>query len=84
MYLCRCMRRYLEQFNEESVQDELSRVSSQLSTMSPRIPPPWKLLANNPATVTRQNLLEVADHVRTWLDDTASREAALEANSKKV
>jgi hypothetical protein len=82
--LIRSMREFLDEYDEESVQDELSRVSSQLSTMSPRVPAPWKLLTLKANAVTRANLLEVAGNVRSWLEDTASREAALEANSKKV
>ncbi len=66
------------------MKDELCRVLSQLSSMNPRIPAPWKLLSVKASTVTRLNMLEVAANVRSWLEDFASREAALEANSKKV
>jgi len=78
------MREFLEEYDEESVKDELSRVSSQLGTMSPRIPGPWKLLSVKASAVTRSNLLEVATNVRSWLEDSATREATMEANSKKV
>jgi len=79
--LHRCMREFLEEYDEESVKDELSRVSSQLSTMSPRIPGPWKLLSIKASAVTRSILLEVATNVRSWLEDSATREATMEANS---
>lgn len=79
--LHRCMQEFLEEYDEESVKDELSRVSSQLSTMSPRIPGPWKLLSIKASAVTRSILLEVATNVRSWLEDSATREATMEANS---
>ena len=71
-------------YSDQEVEDELSRVNSQLTTMNPNIPSGWKLLAVNATAVTRENLLEVAEKVRAWMDDSVSRETAATANSKKV
>ena len=59
-------------------------MNSQLTTITPNIPTGWKLLVVKADAVTRANLLEVAENVKTWMEESVSREAALTANSKKV
>merc|ERR1711872_1141269 len=70
-------------YNDQVVEDELYRVNSQLTTMIPNIPSGWKLLAVKAEVVTRPNLLEVAESIKQWMEESVSREAALAANSKK-
>ena len=71
-------------YSDEVVEDEISRVSSQLSNMNPNIPENWKQIEFKVDQVTRENLLEVAEKIKTWMEESVSREAAATANSKKV
>ena len=80
----RCIEQYLDIYNEEVLRDELTRVNNQLTDMNPNIPPGWKLLGVKAENVTRLNLLEVAENVKSWIEISVSREAALTANSQKV
>lgn len=84
MIFVRCIQQYLSVYNDEVVEDELGRVTSQLTAMESSIPSGWRLLAVKPEVVTRVNLLEVAENVRNWMEDSVSREAAVTANTKKV
>jgi len=81
--LHKCITAFLEMYNEQVVEDELYRINSQLTTMIPNIPSGWKLLAVKAEVVTRPNLLEVAESIKQWMEESVSREAALAANSKK-
>jgi len=81
--LYKCVSQYLEEYTDEVLDDELYKVNSQLTTITPNIPTGWKLLVVKADAVTRANLLEVSENVKTWMEESVSREAALTANSKK-
>jgi len=81
--LHQCIHEYLKLYSEEEVQDEVSRVSNQLSNMDRNIPGSWKQMGFKVESVTREHLLQVASNVKTWLDESVSREVAANENSKK-
>ena len=82
--LFRCIQQYLDDYKEDRVKEELERVTSQLSAITPHIAASWKLLTVPVNTVTRPNMLEVVANLKKWLDSSANRAATHEAKSRKV
>jgi len=81
--LKKCIKQYLDLYSEQVVEDETSRVSNQLTAMQGSIPAGWKQPNLKVETITRANMMEVADSVKNWIEGSVSKEAELTANSKK-
>eukprot|EP00088_Acartia_fossae_P060918 TRINITY_DN7304_c0_g1_i5.p1 TRINITY_DN7304_c0_g1~~TRINITY_DN7304_c0_g1_i5.p1 ORF type:complete len:563 (-),score=191.05 TRINITY_DN7304_c0_g1_i5:1433-3121(-) len=81
--LKKSIEEYLDLYSDQVVDDETNRVANQLTAMQPSIPAGWKSLSVKAETITRANMMEVAESVKSWIESSVSKEAELTAISKK-